>query len=71
MRLFIADSKIEFSSDNGSNWTTLTDSIPSSDESFGWTVPDLTSTECLIKITSLTNSGDFTQNTIPFEIREI
>jgi len=67
---FVADAKIEFSSDNGASWTILEDSIPSCEESFEWTLPDLTSTECFIKITSLANSGDFTQNSIPFEIRE-
>ncbi len=67
---FTADSKIEFSSDNGSSWTELTDSIPSCEESYEWIVPDLTSTVCLIKITSLRNSGNFTQNSIPFEIRD-
>lgn len=65
---FIPDSKIEFSSNNGSNWTVLTDSIPSGDELFPWTVPDVSSTECIIKITSLRNPGDFSQNT--FEIRD-
>jgi hypothetical protein len=62
--------KIEFSSDNGAGWTLLTDSIPSGEESFRWIVPEILSSECLIKITSLRNTEVYVQNTVPFEIRE-
>ena len=65
---FIADAKIEFSSDNGINWTSITDSIPSGKETFTWTVPEITSSECIIKITSLRNETVFSQNV--FEIRD-
>ncbi len=66
---FIADAKIEFSSNNGSNWTDLTDSIPSGEEIFPWIVPDITSSECIIKITSLKNPNDY-KDSVLFEIRE-
>ncbi len=64
---FIADAKIEFSSDNGINWTSITDSIPSGEETLAWTVPDIISAECIIKISSLKDGSIFTQNL--FEIR--
>ena len=67
---FVADVKIEFSSDNGSNWTELKDSIPSDNEKYTWTAPDIIASQCLIKITSLRDGSIYTQNSIPFEIRE-
>lgn len=65
---FIPDAKIEFSSNNGGNWTSITDSIPSGEESFAWSVPDIVSSECIIKITSLRDENIYSQNT--FEIRD-
>ncbi len=65
---FIADAKIEFSSDNGANWTSIIDSVPSCTESVLWIVPDNVSTECLIKVTSLKDAAVFAINN--FEIRE-
>ena len=35
---FVADVKIEFSNNNGNDWITLTDSIPSDNEAFEWNV---------------------------------
>ncbi len=65
---FIPDSKIEFSSDNGSTWDFIIDSIPSGEESFAWTAPDVISTECIIKVTSLRDEMVVSENV--FEIRE-
>jgi len=66
---FYADLKIEFSSDNGVSWETLEDSIPAYTQSFAWTTPETPSTECIIKLTSLRNSNNFVQHTIPFIIK--
>lgn len=65
---FIADAKIEFSSNNGVNWTSIIDSIPSGEESFAWSVPDAISSECSVKITSLKDENIYSENT--FEIRD-
>ncbi len=67
---FVADVKIEFSSDNGSNWTILADSIPADEEHFEWIVPDVLSTECYIRISSLREPEVFDQNSLAFTIRE-
>lgn len=64
---FIADAKIEFSNNNGADWETVTDSIASGIEKFIWNVPEIVSTECIIKITSLKDEMVFSQNV--FEIR--
>ena len=67
---FIADVKIEFSDDNASTWTTLTDSIPSDNETFEWEVPNELHEQCFIKITSIRNGAEYCQNSTAFEIRE-
>jgi len=45
------DIVIEFSSDNGSNWSDVA-TVAASDLSYDWTVPEVVSSECLVKITS-------------------
>ncbi len=46
----INDIRIEFSTDGGTNWSAIADSIDSSEGVFIWTVPDVESSECLMKI---------------------
>ena len=47
--------KIEFSSDNGSNWQTVVSNQQLSTKSLAWNVPTIFSQQCLIKITSGNN----------------
>jgi RHS repeat-associated protein len=42
--------KIEYSTDNGSNWNTITGSTPAESGSYTWTVPDTPSVNCLVRI---------------------
>ncbi len=42
--------KIEFTSDNGDNWSVVDESIPAGNNSYSWTAPDISSSECKIKI---------------------
>lgn len=53
----VSDVKIEMSMDNGSNWSTIVDSIPNT-ETYSWvvTAPD-SSNECLIRVSNVSN-GD-------------
>jgi len=63
---FIADVKIEFSSDNGASWSDIVESVSAHYRSYLWTAPtDLISTECLIKISDVANPDVFsiTENT--------
>jgi lysophospholipase L1-like esterase len=46
-----ADIDVSFSTDNGSNWESIT-SVPSTESAVTWTVPDNVSTECLVKLVS-------------------
>lgn len=64
---FYADLRIEFSSDDGSTWETVSDSIPAHYQSFMWITPDVISTECKIKLTDLRNENNFVINS--FEIK--
>ncbi|NOZ56862.1 MAG: hypothetical protein GXO73_08770, partial [Calditrichaeota bacterium] len=41
--------KIEYSTDNGSNWTTITSSTVD-DGSYSWTIPNTPSDQCLVKV---------------------
>jgi hypothetical protein len=45
----IANVKIEYSTNNGSNWTTETASTPD-DGSYSWTIPVTSSTQCLVRL---------------------
>ena len=45
----VGNVKIEYSSDNGSSWSTITSSTPN-DGTHSWTVPNLSSTQCLVRI---------------------
>ncbi|MGD2089856.1 MAG: M43 family zinc metalloprotease [Candidatus Aminicenantes bacterium] len=41
--------KIEYTSNNGSNWSTVTSST-SNDKAYSWKVPDITSTKCKVRV---------------------
>lgn len=56
---FVADVKIEFSSDNGSNWTDLTESHSAHYRSFTWPATNILSSECLMKISDVANPEVF------------
>ena len=66
---FTADVKIEFSSDGGSTFTTVIDSIPSDFGVYSWEVPSETSENCFIYITDINNPANTSQNITAFTIR--
>jgi len=45
-----------FSADNGNTWQNITSSINSEEQKYTWTVPNIYSTRCLIKVVSSTNT---------------
>lgn len=47
--------KIEFSSDSGTTWQVVSAAYQLSKQTFDWTVPDVASRNCLVKITSGNN----------------
>jgi uncharacterized protein (TIGR02145 family) len=45
--------KLEYSTNDGTNWITITNSTPASPAVFAWTVPAVPSTQCKIRITDV------------------
>ncbi|HPO62705.1 MAG TPA: T9SS type A sorting domain-containing protein [Candidatus Kapabacteria bacterium] len=60
--------KIQFSTDNGTNWSILTSSYPANSKSYGWTIPNTPSNQCLIKITDVLKSSLTDQSDSTFKI---
>ncbi len=56
--------RIEYSTNNGVNWSTITEDIAASVKSYQWMVPELPSANCLVKITDINNTSinDVTDN---------
>ena len=46
--------KVEYSTNGGSAWTMITDGMPASGGSLTWTVPNVNSTKCLVRVTNRT-----------------
>ncbi|MCH2198020.1 MAG: GPI anchored serine-threonine rich family protein [Flavobacteriales bacterium] len=60
---------IELSEDNGASWQTIS-AAEVNDGSYSWLVPEVISTECLIRITSIDNPSETDVSDETFEIRE-
>ena len=66
---FIADVKLEFSSDNGQSWSDIVDETSANTRSYFWAAPaNLVSTECLIKISDVANPDVFSVIQNPFTL---
>ena len=61
--------KIEFSSDNGNSWLTIANNVSAAAGSYRWTVPNIISSQCLIKISDATNNTFWDISDNPFTIR--
>ena len=60
--------KIEYSTDNGSNWNIIESSIPNSG-SYIWTIPNMaTTSRAYVKISSLDYAGSYDSNNLAFTI---
>ncbi len=51
----IAALKIEYSTNNGTNWLLINSSVPANTLSFVWTVPNTPSANCVVKISDILN----------------
>jgi len=65
---FIADVKIEFSSDNGQSWNDIIESTSANTRAYEWSTPDIISDECLIKISDVANPDVFSITEEPFTL---
>jgi len=60
----IQNIKIEYSPDNGTNWTIITPSVAASLNAYNWTVPSFTSTTCKIRISDVANSNTKSESSL-------
>jgi uncharacterized protein (TIGR02145 family) len=47
---------LSFSTDNGSTWNSIAENIPASDQAYSWTVPNIPSGQCRVRIRSVSDS---------------
>jgi len=64
----VTNVKLEYTTDNGTSWTTIIASTPASANSYSWTVPNVSSTNCLVKITDTANATVTDQSNAVFTI---
>jgi uncharacterized protein (TIGR02145 family) len=53
----VVNAKIEFTSDNGTTWSTIIASTSVTPGLFSWAVPNITSTNCRIKLSDVTDTS--------------
>jgi photosystem II stability/assembly factor-like uncharacterized protein len=53
----VSNVKIEYSTDNGTNWLLIISSFPDSSKNFNWLIPNTPSTNCKLRITDVANSN--------------
>lgn len=68
---FVADVKIEFSSDNGQSWTEVVESTSANARTYTWPAPNVISSECLIKVCDVANPDIFDITDAPFTLCEL
>ncbi|MCE5248729.1 T9SS type A sorting domain-containing protein [bacterium] len=60
--------KIEYSQNGGSTWSVVTASVSASNKSYTWTVPDITSSNCRIRISSTADAAIYDVSDQSFSI---
>jgi len=68
---FVADVKIEFSTDNGQSWSEIIESTSANTRSYDWPAPNVTSTECLVKISDAANPDVVAVTNTPFTLCQL
>ena len=61
----ITNVKIEYTTNNGTNWTPIVASVPATPSYYAWTIPNTPSTQCRVRISDTSNStiNDVSDNT--------
>ena len=52
----VTDVKIDYSTNNGTNWNNIVASTPASAGTYSWTIPNTSSTNCKVQISDVTNA---------------
>lgn len=55
----ITDVKIEYSTDDGTNWLDVISSVPGANGSYSWTIPNTLSSQCLVRISDVNNAAAY------------
>ncbi|MFA5803444.1 MAG: FISUMP domain-containing protein [Melioribacteraceae bacterium] len=66
----ITNVKLEYTTDDGTNWTTVIASTPASSGSYAWTVTNTPSTLCKVRATDATNAALFDVSDTTFTISD-
>ncbi|MDR3610052.1 MAG: T9SS type A sorting domain-containing protein [Ignavibacteriaceae bacterium] len=64
----VSNAKIEYSTDNGTNWATVVESTPAPSGNYAWTVPNVLSSKCKLRISNVDNASVFTVSANVFTI---
>jgi poly(3-hydroxybutyrate) depolymerase len=64
----VTGAKIELSTDAGSSWSTVAAAAAAASGSFKWSVPNISSNQCLIKVSDTSNASLFSQSLNTFTI---
>ncbi|MCU7494304.1 MAG: T9SS type A sorting domain-containing protein [Ignavibacteria bacterium] len=60
--------RLDYSTNNGASWTTITSSVPASAGSYSWKVPNTLSVQCKVRIVDTANPGVADTSSNAFEI---
>lgn len=61
--------KIEFSDNDGLDWTSIISGISTENNNYSWTIPELNSDNCFIRITDIDDGNNFNINDSSFQIK--
>ena len=64
----VSNIKIEYSDDNGSNWIEIIANTSAASGNYDWTVPNILSDQCKIKITDINDATNYDESNAVFEI---
>ena len=59
---------LEFSSDNGQSWTSIAQNLVAKSGSYTWTIPNVYSSKCFIRVTDVSNVSLTSTQNLPFSI---
>ncbi len=68
--LNITNAKLEYSTDGGTNWTTIVASTPASTGYYSWTVPSVVSSNCKVRISDASASSTNAVSASTFSISQ-
>lgn len=67
----LSNVKLEYTTDNGTNWMTIVSSINASLGTYQWTIPNLPSTGCKVRVSDVTNNLIYDNSNSTFTIASL